>query len=230
MIDDPLERGGFLFGGRIVVKIGRVVARELNVRQTDTQNSVYVTDWRFLIRETRKIDPKLINEFKVKAREIGKPVEDAIQRGIPSRFPITGMEPKTKPGRLTWGAYVPAKATDLKVDTRIRKKGKSIVSVWVQSPATAVADMAAKRGRNGRKTREYPYSRSATGYRRHTVNGQGIGMISALDKAPGMKSRKPSRFLWPSALASMSAVNNKMYQLIEKTSRQINAEIRTGAK
>lgn len=226
----PSKRGGFLFDGRIVVKIGRVVAREIDVRQTDTQNSVFITDWRFLVRETRKIDPKLINQFKANAKEIGKPVEDAIQRGIPSRFPITGMEQKVVPGRLSWGAVLPAKSTELRVDTRIRKRGKSIVSVWVLSPATAMADMAKNRNRNGRKTREYKYSRSATGTRRHTVNGQGTGMVNALNKASGMKSRSPSRFLWPSALASMSAVNNKMYDLINKTSSKINAEIRTGAR
>ena len=217
-------------GGRIVKTIGGFVATEINVRQTDIQNSVYVTDWRFLIRETRKIDPALIKTFKANAKQIGQPVEDAVQKGISATAPIRGMEPKVIPGRMAWGAVMPAKTTELRVDTRLRKKGRSIVSVWVMSPAVAMADMAKNRDRNGRKTREYKYSRSATGTRRHTVNGQADGMLRALRASGDMRSKNPSRMVWPSALAKLEAVNGKMYQLIEQTSARLNAQIRTGAK
>jgi len=206
------------------------VAKQISLRQSDTQNSIMITDWRFLIRETRKIDPALIKRFQANAKEIGRPVEDAIRKGIPSRRPMRGFEPKVVPGRSTWGGTMPVGTTLLKVDTRIRKKGRSIVSVWVMSPAVALADMAKNRGRNGRKTREYKYSRSATGYRRHTVNGQGQAMINRLQTTSGMKSKNPSRFLWPSALHSMSAVNIKMHSLIEQTARRLNVEIANGAK
>lgn len=206
------------------------MAQEINVKQTDIQNSVLVTDWRFLVRETRKIDPSLIKQFKANAKEIGRPVEDAVRKGIPSRRPMRGFEPKDVPGRLTWGGRMPVTKTQLKIDTRIRKRGKSIVSVWVMSPAVVLADMAKNRGRSGRKTREYPYSKSPTGYRRHTVNGQGQAMINRLQTTSGMKAKNPSRFVWPSALAALGNVNHKMYQLIDQTSRRLNAEIRNGAK
>lgn len=224
----PSKRGGFLFGGRIVVKIGRVVAEQIRVSASD-RVEVLITDWRFLIRETRKIDPALIAKFKKNAKEIGRPVEAAVQRGIPNRFPITGMEQKVIPGRMTWGAVIPAKTTELKVDTRLRKKGKSIVSVWVQSPAVAMSDMAKKVGkRDGRLTREYPYSKSPTGFRRHRVNGQGSGMVVALEKAK-MKKSSPSRMVWPSAEKALPQVNTKMYSLIDQVAKNLNAEIQRNA-
>lgn len=202
------------------------MAQTLNVRASD-RVEIQVTDWRFLIRETRKIDPALVEKFKRNAKRIGRPVEKAVQSGIPKRFPITGMEPKVIPGRMTWGTILPARATELKVDTRMRKRGKSIVSVWVNSPATAMADIAQKVGdRSGKLTREYSYSLSPTGRRRHRINGQGSGMVKALNK---FKSHAPSRMVWPSAEKALPAVNVEMYALINETANSLNAEIRRNA-
>jgi hypothetical protein len=199
------------------------MAEKLNVKTGD-RVEIAITDWRFLIRATRKIDPELVEKFKKNAKRIGRPVERAVKNGIPNRFPISGMQPKVIPGRMSWGAVVPAKATELQVDTRMRKKGKSIVSVWVNSPATAMADVAYQLGkRDGKLTREYNYSRSATGKRRHRVNGQGSGMVMALNKA-SLKKKDPSRIVWPSAEKALPAVNAEMYNLIEQTSNRINAE------
>lgn len=204
------------------------MAEKLNVKAGD-RVEIQITDWRFLVRETRKIEPALVEKFKKNAKRIGRPVEKAVQQGIPNRFPIRGMQPKVIPGRMTWGAVIPARATELKVDTRMRKRGKSIVSIWVNSPATAMADVAKKNGdRSGRLTREYDYSRSPTGKRRHRINGQGSGMVVALNKA-GFKKSEPSRMVWPSAEKAIPAVNVEMYALIEQTANKLNAEIRRNA-
>lgn len=204
------------------------MARTLKVNASD-RVEIQITDWRFLIRETRKIEPALVEKFKKNAKRIGRPVEKAVQQGIPKRAPIRGMQPKVIPGRMTWGAVLPARATELKVDTRMRKRGKSIVSVWVNSPATAMADVANKVGdRSGRLTREYDYSRSPTGKRRHRINGQGSGMVVALNKA-GLKKSDPSRMVWPSAEKAIPAVNIEMYALIDQTANTLNAEIRRNA-
>lgn len=189
-----------------------------------------ITDWRFLIRETRKIDPLLIEKFKKNAQRIGRPVEKAVRDGIPNRRPIRGFEPKVGRGRMAWGVVMPAKATQLKVDTRMRKRGRSIVSVWVLSPAVAMVDQAANARSDGKKTREYNYSRSATGKRRHLVNGQGTAMVRGLNQAPGVKKRNPSRYVWPSALGALNKVNAEMHDLIEQTARKLNAEILRNAK
>ena len=116
------------------------------------------------------------------------------------------------------------RSTDLKVNTKIYKKGVGIVSVWVQSPAVAIADMANNRGPN-KYTREYEYSRSATGKRKHYVNGQGSAMVQALRKSTKTKKRDISRIVYPSAEKALPTVNVKMIALITSMSQKINSEI-----
>lgn len=204
------------------------MAEQIKVKSGD-RIEIAITDWRFLIRSTRKIDPALIETFKKNAKRIGRPVERAVQAGISNRFPIRGMEPKVIPGRVTWGTKVAAKTTELRVDTRMRKKGRSIVSVWAMSPAVAIADVANQLGkRDGKLTKSYKYSRSATGERQHRVNGQGSGLVVALNKAK-LKKSDPSRIVWPSAEKALPAVNVEMNLLIDNTASRLNAEIARNA-
>lgn len=205
------------------------MAQQVRVKSSDTRVEVFITDWRFLMREANKIDPMVQATFKANAREIGRPVESAVKKAIPNRRPISGMTPKVIPGRMAWGAGWPAKATELRVDTRIRKKGRSIVSVWVMSPAVAMADMA-KNATSKARTKEYPYSRSPSGYRSHKLNGQGAAMIEKISASSGVKSRGPSRYTWPGAVGAMNVVNMKMLELVNNTANRLNAEILRNAK
>lgn len=191
---------------------------------------VQLTDWRYLVRETRKIEPAMIEKFKVNAKKIGRPVEKAIQQGITNKYAITGMKPAVVPGRLTWGGKVAPKTTELRVDTRMRKKGKSIVSVWVMSPAVAIFDYAQKYGKyDGAQTKEYDYSRSKTGKRSHLRNGQGRHMIDAMDRSPARKSVRRSRIVWPSGLNAVPQANAEILSLMKSASERINAEIQRNA-
>ena len=204
--------------------IGWVMAENISIKTGD-RTEILVTDWRFLIRETRKIEPKAIAQFKKNALAIGRPVDNAVKKGISTRHVIRGMKPKVIPGRTSWGGNnVPVKQTRLQVNTKIYKKGKGIVSVWVDSPAVAIADMANRRGPN-KITREYEYSRSATGKREHRVNGQGSAMVQALRASTRVKKRDISRIVYPSAEKALPQVNAKMIGLIESMSQRINAEI-----
>lgn len=200
------------------------MAQNITVKTGD-RTEIMVTDWRFLIRETRKIEPRTIAKFKAKALEIARPVDNAVKRGISKRAVITGMKPKVMPGRVSWGGNgVDVRKTDIKVNTKIYKKGVGIVSVWVQSPSVAIADMANRRGPN-KFTRSYPYSRSKSGMRKHYVNGQGSGMVQALRKSTKVRNRDISRIVYPSAEKALPTVNKKMLVLIESVSQQINSEI-----
>jgi hypothetical protein len=196
--------------------------------QGSSRMEIEVTDWRFLVREVRKIDPRLTAKFKANAKEIGKDVENEIKRAIPSKIDIKGMQPKVIPGRMSWGGKVSAQKTSLKIDTRIKKRGKSIVSVWVWSPAVAMLDMAKNAGRgDGGDTREYPYSRSKTGTRTHRVNGQGRGLLQAAGKSKKLiRAERASRVVWPAAWKALPEVNARMNKLIESEARRINAEMR----
>jgi hypothetical protein len=205
------------------------VAKTIKVNAGD-RIEVQLTDWRFLIRETRKIEPATIDKLKRNATRIGRPVEKKIQQGISNRFAIRGMEPKVEPGRLTWGGHIAPKTTQLRVDTRMRKKGISLVSVWAMSPAVAIFDTAHNSGKfDGRQTKQYPYSRSKTGTRSHLRNGQGKHMVSAMDRSPARKQVNRSRVIWPSAESAIPQANAEMYQLIEQTAQRLNAEIQRNA-
>ena len=201
------------------------MAKFLSVQKSD-RIEISFTDWRVMVRELREVDPKLLKEFRAKATEIARPVDNKIKSGIRPVPPITGMFPKTVPGRTAWNAFVPRDKTKIKADTRIRKAGKSIVSVWAYSPAVAIADQARVGGRgDGKLTREYDYSLSPTGRRRHRVNGQGKGMVKALEKSHFVVRKSPSRYVWPSAEKAVPAVQAKMLDLIEDQSKKINATL-----
>jgi hypothetical protein len=191
---------------------------------------VQLTDWRYLVRETRKIEPASIATLQRNAFRIGRPVEKKVQQGITNRFAIKGMQQKVVPGRLTWGATVPAKKTELRVDTRMRKKGKSIVSIWAMSPAVAIFDTARKYGKfDGQDTNYYEYSRAVDGFRKHKRNKQGKYMVEAMDRSPARKQVSRSRVIWPSGLSAVPQANAEMNILLEQTAQKINAEIQRNA-
>jgi hypothetical protein len=204
------------------------VANFISVSKSD-RIEISFTDWRLFVRELRQVDPKLLKKFRTKAVEIARPVETKIKAGIRPVPPITGMTPKTIPGRTTWGAVVPRDKTKVKADTRIRKQGKSIVSVWAYSPAVAIADQARVGGRGDGKLarggKEYDYSRSRTGKRTHRVNGQGKGMVNALDKSHFVSRKSPSRIVWPAGEKAIPAVQARMLDFIEQESKVINATL-----
>ena len=195
----------------------------------DTRMEIEISDWRFLAKELRKVEPRVMSRFKREARQIGKPVENAIKKAIPNQIDIRGMKPKVVPGRMAWGVGVSAKKTSLKINTKMyKRKGNSIVSVWAWSPALAMLDMAKTGGRgDGKLTREYEYSKSPTGTRRHRINGQGKGMLKAAAKSKKLqRADRPSRIVWPAAMKALPEVNVEMNKFIESEARRINAEMR----
>lgn len=197
--------------------------------QGNSRMQIEITDWRFLIKELKKVEPKVVSRFKREARVIGKPVESAIKKAIPNTIDIKGMKPKVVPGRMAWGVGVSARKTTLKINPKMYKRtGTSIVSIWAWSPALAMLDMAKNAGRgDGKSTREYAYSLSPTGTRRHLVNGQGRGLLKAAGKSKKLKrADRPSRIVWPAAMTALPEVNAQMNKFIESEARRINVEMR----
>lgn len=197
--------------------------------KNNSRMEIEITDWRFLAKELRKVEPRVMSRFKREAKQIGKPVENAIKKAIPNKIDVRGMQPKVIPGRMAWGAGYPARKTSMVINTRsYKRKGTSIVSVWAWSPALAMLDMARKIGKaNGGDTREYPYSLSPTGVRRHRINGQGAGMLKAVAKSKKLqRAERPSRIVWPAAWKAIPEVNAEMNKFIESEAQRINAEMR----
>ena len=92
-----------------------------------------LNDFGYMIRELRKIDPKMVTAFRRNAREIAKPLDRAIKDHIPSSAPIRGMRKRVEPGRLTWNQGMSAKRTKIEVTTTMKKirRGNRIVQVQV---------------------------------------------------------------------------------------------------
>ena len=99
--------------------------------------SVSFTDVRQMIVVLEQIDRDHVKKLKASAREIAKPVEDAVRRGISSTPPLLkGMTPAVIPGRLSWNTGFPANSTTIQTPRMaVKKKYNSIARVRTRSAA-----------------------------------------------------------------------------------------------
>jgi hypothetical protein len=196
--------------------------------------AVSLTDYRYLRRELNKIDPDINKRMRQRQRQIATPAQRAVKKSINSKpltsgrhvsrpqRTISGFYPRVEPGRLTWGAGKPAKS--VLIDTKVpkaRSRGfNSIVRLRVQSPATVVSDMAGSVNKFDRRpvTPVYPYK---GGQRKHRNNGQGRGMVAALNKRG-----KASRFIWPAFDAVAPQVQAEGIKAIDEVVDVFNQMIR----
>lgn len=214
------------------------------------RSGVYITDFRELNRELRKIQPSLVRQMQSDFKRIAKPMQADVKKSIPTEPPTSGVHKKrpqrtnsgfvpiTIPGRLTWGANsqnknIPVDSVNIqsisatKARRAMRKNPKNVASIarlQVDNAAVVMADMAGKTGRDINKksfTGDYKYSRSKSGKRRHRINNQGIGMISALTRRHG----KASRFVWKAAEKSLPKVQAESRMVLEKAYARINRKL-----
>lgn len=195
-------------------------------RSTYARSEVYVSNYYNLIKALRETDKELLKEFRKRAKDIGKPVQAAIKRSIPSTPPIRGMRRRVVPGRLTWGIGKPAKSAliRLKNPRKFQKDQRtSLLSVRVGSPATVLADMGGKSNRvtgKNKITPVYAYSRSKSKFRQHTINGQGENMISALNAAGGA-----SRYIWPGAEDAIPEARQQFQIAVDEAVETVNENL-----
>jgi hypothetical protein len=150
---------------------------------------------------------------------------------------ISGFYPRVVPGRLSWGANSQNRnkqARSVGIQTfsgvRARRNMKynkmtmgSIARLKVDSAATVMADLAGSSRKYIDKksvTREYEYSRSATGKRIHRINGQGRSMITALNRNNNSSTR--SRFVYPAAEKSIPSILPKMRSTLQRAYNDVN--------
>lgn len=157
----------------------------------------------------------------------------------------SGFYPKVVPGRLTWGPNKQNKskqARSVSVQTFSSKRTSrqlkyykrtknmseiAIARLKVDNAATVVASIAGSSGDYINKnsvTREYDYSRSATGKRVHKINGQGISMIAALNRK-NRPNEKGSRIVWPAADAARPNTIVQIRIAIDKSLVKINRRL-----
>lgn len=220
------------------------MAREVSYVTKGQRSGLYLTDYNDLIRELNRVQPTLVKGLQKDYRKIAKPVQSAVKTGIPVAPPTSGIHRKTpqrtrsgfypvvQPGRVTWGANYQNKSKPVKsvlIETpspnkapRTMKRFKTgsfaIARLRINNAAVVLADMAGATGKNVDKyprTREYDYSRSKTGKRRHRINGQGRAMIRAL-------GGKASRFTWPSAEKALPKAKGEVKVVLQKAYSIIN--------
>jgi hypothetical protein len=163
---------------------------------------VWITDYRDLLRELRKVDAVYARQLKSKMKQYAKPMQQGVKKAIPRKPPtsgihkldakkrVSGFKPIVVPGRLSWGSNtqsgnIPAnnvviEHTKQKTWRKVGRFGKlSLFRLSVDNPATVMADMA---GRSRKwinkkpRTRPYQYSRGATQTGKYGTKAQIIVM------------------------------------------------------
>ena len=211
------------------------------------------TDWRDLLREINKIEPQYARDLKRNFKKIATPMRFAVSRAIPKTHPtsgvhvrgaknVSGFAPVVVPGRLSWSAnaqngniqprHTVIRLTKARSFKKIGQYGQmSIVKVEVDNAAVVMADMAgrSKKWVNKRPmTREYEYSRRGVRVKRkHRINGQGMGMIRALNRGQGILKGDASRWIWPTANKHLPHVRYQINDLIRKANKFINERMKT---
>lgn len=203
----------------------------LNVSPAQGRNSVVFSDVRKMMTILGQIDRSHVVALKAEARQIAKPVEDAVRRGVPTAPPLSGMTPKIVPGRLTWNTGAPANKTSIQTPRlAVKRKFNSIARIKTHSAALGIADMAGRSGRAMNRyefTREYPYSKSPSGYRKHRITATGSRkFVDSLNSGRGVKKGSASRFVWPSAEKALPLARYKMVGVLNKYVDFVNARLR----
>lgn len=200
----------------------------------DYKTDFIISDYKRLVRELNKLEPELVKEMRKDIRDVAEIVRSGVRAAIPSRAPIRGMVRKLSPVGKTWNTTNRARTVKIVVRSpkRDARKNQAIVQLVINSPATIIADMAARAGGNdGKMTDWYVYPRSETtsenyrpGERRHKINGQGVGLLKALEGHVG--SGDPSRMVYPGAEKKLDAAAAKLAEVIgeaaEKAERKLD--------
>ena len=183
-----------------------------------TETVVY--NIRQLSKDLEALEPGLKRQMVREAKEPAKPLIAAIRRVIPSTAPLSGMSQTNNSGRLAWGAG--RKADNVVAKFRAgRSRSRAItplVSLWVQSPMTAIADVAGKGNMRKAKpvTNEYAYK---DGTRRHRVTSQGQTMVNKL------RERNQNNFVYPAVEESLPSAEREIKLVIDKYARMVNRKL-----
>jgi hypothetical protein len=191
-------------------------------------NSSVVYDVKGLIRDLNAFEPGLKKEMVREAKDIAKPIASNIKQAIPTTAPLSGMSITKNPsGRLAWGGSTNAKGGRIpanQVSVRFRS-GRSrtraitpLLSIWVTSPMTAIADVAGKGSmRKAKKiTNEYAYK---NGRRTHRVTNQGRIMIDRL------RQRNANDFIYPAVGDSIDDAEVRVKLVLNKYAKKVNRKL-----
>ncbi len=197
----------------------------------DNRAEMVLSDWKRLVRELNKIEPKYLAEIKQQFRELAEPVRHGVRNAIPNQPPLSGMRRKLSPTGKTWNTRRRARTVNVRLRNPKRKmdRGAALVQLVIPAPATVMADMAGRgNSRLQGKTDWYAYplaknitENSRPGERRHTVTRQGDIFVSRLSG----RFKGPSRFAYPGAEEAMPAAQQKFAEIIGRATDLIERQI-----
>jgi len=191
-----------------------------------------IYDVRGLLKDLDALQPGLRKQLVKDAKDIAKRPASLIKSQIPSTAPLSGMSRRypvvassgaltgNPNGRTAWGAGKPAKQVQIRFKSGWSKRSAitPLLSIWVTSPMTAIADIAGKGSmRKARKvTSEYAYK---DGSRRHAVTSQGRWMIRRL------KERNLNNFVYPNVEDSLGDVQDEIKLIISRYAAKVNRKL-----
>lgn len=210
---------------------------------------LYLSDYRVMVRELRKIDRTLPSQLQKNYKRIGKPIQKALKQAIPNTPPLG---PRKNPklggrspgmahnGRTAWGSgptlsgekRKPAKSVSIQTPVRKRSaRGRfPILRLTVNSAATKIADMA---GRSGSAVNKYavtrPYQIRLFGKdvitRTHRINNQGKALIRNLAGARGRVKGNASRYAWPTVEKRLPETKLEVERVVSAYARVVNMKL-----
>jgi len=171
---------------------------------------------RELMSDLRKLQPDLAKELRAKAKAPAKPLVSKIKARINRIKPLSGMRTK---GRLGWGNGKKADHTLIKFSSGYSRTRAttSLVSIWVDSPMTSVAEVAGKGGMRKAKTvtKSYPYK---GGSRTHRINGGNGGDEFVLN----LKKHDMNNFIYPTVESALPDVEREIKLVIKDFEKKLN--------
>jgi len=176
-----------------------------------------IYDVKGLLKDLEGLTPGLKKQLVRDAKLVAKPLVAIIKSQIPTTAPLSGMN---HGGRTGWGSGKAANSVTVKFrSSRSRFSAVTpLLAIWVNSPMTAIADIAGKGSMRKAKTitSEYAYK---DGKRRHRVTTQGRWMIR------GLKERNLNNFVYPNVEDRLDDAQAEVKLIIDKYARMVNRKI-----
>jgi hypothetical protein len=175
------------------------------------------------LRALNSFDPVLRREITKELKGLMKPAVDAANQ---QRAKIKSVEGFNHNGRTGAGSD---KAIIARVDTRKARRRNlakgaqyeslAVLKVQTKGTASAIADMAGRKGQISTTGRSRSYPGRPNG---HALNGQGGFLIDKLDREFG---RSGSRFMWPAVESTIANYEQELTAIVRKVEEAVNKEM-----
>jgi hypothetical protein len=178
-----------------------------------------------MIQALQKLEPETYKQLRKDIRFITAPAVSAVKSNVPTISPFAGgRDGFTHSGRTAWsGASVTTNITPAQKSRAYGSTTSNLVAISATGQNKQfgfnILDMAGRgtgRGRNP-KTQTKPYAYKG-GTRSHRLNGQGQGMIEALNT-------RPSRYFYPAIENKLPDIRRRVEQVIDKVAADMNRRI-----